>query len=98
MREKLNYKNLNLEFVCTCEQQKIVEDFEEHGYRQGNSFKIWTHIKQHHNELFPCINDVSIKKFVDYYNQYAHDTKIRNDNKFLYVTDSGIEYLFKILN
>lgn len=91
------YQNLKLEFVCTCAEMRIVEDFEEHGSRQGNSMKIWSYLKQNFNDLFPFINDVSLEKFVNGYNPFAKNTQIRNDKKFLYVTDSGSEYLFKIL-
>ena len=91
------YKNLKLEFVCTCSEMRIVEDFEEHGSRQGNSMKIWRYLKENFNYLFPSINDVSLEKFVNSYNPFAKNSKIRSDKKYLYVTDSGIEYLFKIL-
>lgn len=92
------YQNLQLEFVCTCTEMKIVEDFEEHGSRQGNSKKIWQYLKNNFSDLFVCINDVSLVDFVDYYNPFAKNTRIRSDKKFLYVTDSGTEYMFKILN
>lgn len=92
------YKDLNLEFVCTCQEKQIVEDFEENGSRQGNSFKIWKYLKENFNHLFPEINDVSLKQYIEYYNPYALYTRIRSDKKFLYVTNSGIEYMFKINN
>lgn len=92
------YKNLNLEFICDCSSMRIVEDFEENGSRQGNTLKIWSYLKKNFSHLFDGLSDVSLKTWVESYNPYAQYTRIRSDKKFLYVTNSGIEYMFKIHN
>lgn len=92
---RINYKQINrLDLIADCTQVDIITHMQNNNAKKGNTRAIWSLIKTKCPELGDALglNDVSLKKYVDYYNPYAAECLITD--KQIMVTHSAVNYLF----
>lgn len=91
MKAKEFYNNifdLTLEGTC-CELGKFIQDLIENHCVKANYNKIIKLIKRYNYNLY---NDLAL----NFYNPWCRDTYRSKDGKFIIITHSMTEYLFKI--
>lgn len=88
----MNYNNLVTEFIGTCVDKKIATIAEQPG-RKVNYKKLVKHIKDSHAGIY---HHLALYLYNPYSSQCKHI--LYNEEKYIVLVSSAIEYVFKIIN